>query len=114
MSFRPPHKYSTSNRLDKCVTRLRLGYNLLPGSLGHHIVGVSAICPTCGVKNTTDHFLVNCNDFILARQKLYNVLVREGVDFNIGNILYPPKALQPSVFGALENFIIECRMTEKI
>ena len=60
VSFRPPHKYSTSNRLDKCVTRLRLGYNLLPGSLGHHIAGVSAICPTCGVKNTTDHFLVKC------------------------------------------------------
>ena len=114
VSFRPPHKYSASNRLDKCVTRLRLGYNLLPGSLGHHIAGVSAICPTCGVKNTTDHFLVKCCDFTSARLKLYNVLVREGVDFNIENILYPPKALQPSVFGALENFIIECRMTDKI
>ena len=33
VSFRPPCRYSSSNRVDKCVTCLRLGYNLLPSSI---------------------------------------------------------------------------------
>ena len=74
VSFRPPHSYSTNKRLDKCVTRLRLGYNLLPGSLGHHIIGGSAICPTCGVRNSTEHFLLNCGVHSVHRRKFSSAL----------------------------------------
>ena len=114
VSFRPPHKYSTNKRVDKCVTRLRLGYNLLPGSLGHHIIGGSAICPTCGVRNSTEHFLLDCGVHLVARQKLSGAISREDVDFNIQNVLYPSKALRTSTFKALETFLLDCQMTDKI
>ena len=114
VSFRPPHKYSTNKRVDKCVTRLRLGYNLLPGSLGHHIIGGSAICPTCGVRNSTEHFLLDCSVHLVARQKLSSAISSEDVDFNIKNVLYPSKALRTSIFKALETFLMDCQMTDKI
>ena len=114
VSFRPPHSYSTNNRVDKCVTRLRLGYNLLPGSPGHYITGGSAICPTCGVLNSTEHFLLDCSIHMVARQKLSNSLSREDIIFTINNILYPSKALQSSVFRALETYILDCQMSDKI
>ena len=81
VSFRPPCRYSSSNRVDKCVTRLRLGYNLFPGSIGHHVIGGSAICPTCGVRNSTDHFLLHCRVHREAGKKFSSALAREGVVF---------------------------------
>ena len=62
VSSRPPLKYLTSNRVDKCVTLPRLCHNLLPWSLGHHILRCSAICPICGVCNSPEHFLLDCSD----------------------------------------------------
>ena len=111
VSFRPPCRYSSSNRVDKCVARLRLGYNLLPG---HHVIGGSAICPTCGVRNSTDLFLLHCRVHREARNKFSSALAREGVVFSLNNILFPSKALQSSVFGALEIFLLDCKMTDHI
>ena len=114
VSFRPPHSYSTNKRVDKCVTRLRLGYNLLPGSLGHHIIGGSAICPTCGVRNSTEHFLLDCSVHSVARRKFSSALFHEDTEFNIFNILFPSRALRSSTFKALETYLIDCQMTDKI
>ena len=114
VSFRPPHSYSVNKRLDKCVTHLRLGYNLLPGSLGHHIIGGLAICPTCGVRNSTEHFLLDCGVHTVARQKFCSASLWKDISFNIRNILYPSKAFQTSVFLALETYILDCQMTDQI
>ena len=114
VSFRPPCRYSSSNRVDKCVTHLRLGYNLLPSSIGYHVIGVSAICPTCGVRNSTDHFLLHCRVHREARKKFSSALAREGVVFSLKNILFSSTALQSSVFGALEIFLLDCKMTDHI
>ena len=107
VSFRPPHSYLANKRL-------RLGYNLLPGSLGHHIIGGSAICPTCGVRNSTEHFLLDCGVHSVARQKFYSASLWKDISFNIRNILYPSKAFQTSVFLALETYILDCQMTDQI
>ena len=60
ISLRPPHCSSTSQMVDKCVTRLRLNNNLLPGNISQYILGGSPICTKCSVRNTTEHFLLYC------------------------------------------------------
>ena len=114
ISLRPPHCYSTNRMVDKCVTRLRLNNNLLSGSIGQYILGVSPICPKCSVRNTTEHFMLHCNVHREARTQLSNVIQGSGMQMSINDILFPSKALQTSSFKALETYLLDCQMTDKI
>ena len=56
-----PVEYSDSYKIEKCITRLRLGANLLPASIGQHITGADPVCAQCGVRYDTPHFLFGCS-----------------------------------------------------
>ena len=113
-SLRPPTDYSYSYKLDKCVTRLRLGYSLLPGSLGQHILGISPNCPKCDVRLTAEHFLMDCGVHRVARNKLKNALGGAGLMFTLHEVLFPSRANQKSVFSALASYLLDCEMSDKI
>ena len=114
ISFKPPQTYSTSRRVDRAVTRLRLKHNLLTGSVGYHILGGSPICPECKVRNTTEHYLLDCSVHGRARFKFSGALQRIGVTLEMKNVLFPSKALQTSTFLALETYLLDCQMADKI
>ena len=113
-SLSGPHRYSTCKKVDKCVTRLRLGYNLLPGSMGRFILGKPKACPKCVVPDTTEHFLLHCGVHGEARKRLSDVILRSGGQMDICTLLFPSKALRTSTFMALESYILDCQMTDKI
>lgn len=113
-SLRRPVCYSKNSRLDKCITRLRLGTNLLPGSVGQYIKKLDPTCARCGVKNDTEHFLMHCSVHRGPRDKLQSEMVKVGLPFTIINVLEPSKATRTSVYKALAAYIVDCEMTDKI
>jgi ribonuclease HI len=109
-----PMVYSDNFRVDKCITRLRLGTNLLPGSAGQHILKVDPICPQCRVKYTVTHFLTECSMHKEHLIKLKSSLTALNINFITREILFPSKSLGASVFKALETYILDCQMSDKI
>jgi hypothetical protein len=76
VGLKRPTKYSNNSKIDKTISRLRLGTNLLPGSVGQYIKKIDLICPQCGVRPPTDRM-----------SSIYS----PEAGFNINNILNPPK-----------------------
>lgn len=114
VSLSRPMPYSDSVRLDKCITRLRLGINLLPGSTGQYILNMDPICPRCRVKYTTEHFLLDCSVHEAHRATLRAAVTGVGMSFTVVNVLSPSKAARSSVYKALETYILDCQMSDKI
>ena len=114
VNLRRPAQYSSNYRVDKCVTRLRVGASLLPGSTGEFILGTGRDCTQCGVRYTTEHFLLDCHVHRIHRTKLKADFHKLKLDFNIQNILNPSKAVLKSVFKSLETYILDCRFSDKI
>lgn len=110
-----PFEYSCFPNVEKAITRLRLGANLLPGNMGQYIIaGLDPICPECDTKYTTEHFLLHCTGLETHRTNLRAVLGGEGLDFNLKNILDPCKAARSTVFRAVAIYILDCEMSDKI
>ena len=114
VNLRRPMQYSTIHRVDSCITRLRVGATLLPGSRGRFILKSGQDCTQCDVKYTAEHFLLDCRVHRTHRTKLKADFKRLKLDFNIQNILDPSKALQKSVFKSLETYILDCQYSDKI
>ena len=114
VNLRRPIQYSLNKRIDRCITRLRMGANLLSGNRGQYILKANRDCAQCGSRYTTEHFLLHCSVHTDKRKKLKTSLSKLDLDFNIFNILNPSKAEQSSVFKALEVYILDCQMSDKI
>ena len=114
VNLRRPVQYSLNKRIDKCITRLRVGANLLPGNRGTYILKTDKECAQCRRRFTTEHFLLHCSVHQEHRTKLKTSLSKLELDFNIFNILNPSKAVQSSVFKALEVYILDCQFSDKI
>ena len=114
ISLRPPHCYSTNQMVDNCLARLRLNNNLLPGNICQYILGGSPICLRCSVRNTTEHYLLHCRVHREARTTLSNVIQGSCMQISINDILFPSKALQTSFCKALETYLLDYQMTDKI
>jgi hypothetical protein len=56
-------QYSNHLKLDKAITRLKLGTTLLPGDMGHYIKRDGPNCAQCGVKYDISHLLHECDQF---------------------------------------------------
>ncbi|XP_053376867.1 uncharacterized protein LOC128547753 [Mercenaria mercenaria] len=109
-----PMVYSQVKKVDKTITRLRLGTNLLPGSVGQYIKKIEPVCAQCRVKYDTKHLLLDCGEFGTNREALKQSLSFCDLNYTIKNILDPPKINRVAVFKALEKFILDCRLTDKI
>ena len=114
VSLNPPEPYSTNHRVERCITRLRLGTTLLPASHGKYILGVEAGCALCGTPCDTAHVLLHCPSFGQQRADLRAAIAGQGLSMNIDNLLNPSKAARGSVFLALGRFILDCQITDKI
>jgi hypothetical protein len=104
--------YSDNQKTDKCITRLRLGTSLLPGSAGQYILKVDPICPQCRVKYTVSHFLVDCKQHNEHRYKLNTKLKELNLNFIAREILFPSKCHSKSAFKALETYILDSKMSD--
>lgn len=109
-----PVPYSHSIKMDKCITRLRLGTNLLPGNAGQHILKSDPVCPMCRVRYTTEHFLLDCGEHGTHQTVLRAAITKVGTAFSLENVLNPSKAARTSVYKALETYILDCQMSDKI
>ena len=89
-SLRPPTQYNPSYQIDKCITRLRLGSNLLPGHQGQHILGLDKTCNKCQCKLDTTHYLFECVTHSEERQSLLRNLQQNELDPLLENVLDPP------------------------
>ena len=109
-----PLNYSINQRIDRAITRLRLGTTLLPGSKGQYIKGLDPLCPQCRVKFDSDHLLIDCTQFTNERNNLIKVCQSAGLGFSISNVLNPPKNVHKTIFKGLEMFLLNCNLTDKI
>ncbi|XP_045185798.2 uncharacterized protein LOC123543796 [Mercenaria mercenaria] len=109
-----PHNYSQDKKVDKVITRLRLGTNLLPGNAGQYIMKIEPVCAQCRVKYDSNHLLLDCIEFGNNRDVLKQTLLSCGLNYTLRNILDPPKINRIAVFKALEKFILDRRLTNKI
>jgi hypothetical protein len=66
------------------------------------------------VRYGSDHLLIECPQFAAQRQELVGRIGSVGLGFTAKNILNPPKQHHNHVYGALEIFILECKLTDKI
>ncbi|XP_060600088.1 uncharacterized protein LOC132753616 [Ruditapes philippinarum] len=109
-----PVQYSNILKIDRAITRLRLGTTLLPGDSGQYIKKMSPNCAQCGVRYNISHLLHECDQFRDHRYELRSALGAVGLGYSTQNILNPPKKYSVHIFKALELFILNCCLTDKI
>ncbi|XP_060578916.1 uncharacterized protein LOC132735901, partial [Ruditapes philippinarum] len=86
-----PVQYSNNLKIDRAITRLRLGTTLLPGDSGQYIKKMSPNCAQCGVRYNISHLLHECDQFRDHRNELRSALGAIGLGYSTKNILNPPK-----------------------
>lgn len=87
------------------ISQLRAGHSPLNDHLHKRKLTTSPLCLTCGVRETTDHFLLYCRKYKNARRRFRNKLKEKKIRlnwFNTIKILDTPKA-----FHLLSDFILE-------
>lgn len=109
-----PDIYSNIQMIDRNITRLRLGTNLLPANKGRYILGTDPVCPQCGVELDTSHFLMDCGVSASQRGRFFDGLNSLNIIPTVNNILFPSKNLSKAVFKLLEIYILDCQATDKI
>ena len=109
-----PVKYSSSIRIDKCITRLRLGTSMLPGSVGHHILEISPLCSDCNTRNNADHVLLSCKSYDKQRQELLHRMNKRIGSITTAEILFPEKSQAKVTFSALCKFLKDCKLEQHI
>ena len=64
--------------------------------------------------NTTEHFLLHCGVHAGPMNIFKQEMSRLGAGFTMKEILHPVGTLQSSVLHALETYLVDCHMTDKI
>jgi ribonuclease HI len=84
-----PHKWKMykSRRLESAMTRMRLGHVGVASHMNRFNMRDSNICQTCGVVETTEHFVMLCTRYIVSRNRLSTGLRKLQVEFNLKNVL---------------------------
>ncbi|KAG0144143.1 hypothetical protein CROQUDRAFT_108667 [Cronartium quercuum f. sp. fusiforme G11] len=91
------------NRQAAAIFQLRSGHSPLRHHLSRAKTGISPLCPSCGIPETTAHFLVYCKKSSKQRRTFRNRLRKQGlkVDFQSASRLLDT----PSVFPFLADYI---------
>lgn len=83
-----PTWMNLDSRLAECaVTRLRIGHVGVASHMNRFQMMDSDLCATCGVRETPQHYLVECPHHSDARNVLIASLRQLNVDFNMKNVL---------------------------
>ncbi len=114
-NLKDPEIYSNIQKIDSCITRLRLGYTKLPASLGfYYKIYPSKLCDHCHIPETAEHWITVCGKWGAERAKLRSALTSAGLQFTMSSALRPPIAKHGVVFRALSMFIMDCRAGDGI
>lgn len=105
INFKTPGIYSTV--VDKEIGRLRMGYSLLPASLGKYYCDLDPSCTTCKVLFNQSHMLLDCVLYSESRKVFKRLFEQLGLIFNENNMLYPDNKHKAEVFNGLENFLAD-------
>jgi hypothetical protein len=108
-----PIQYSNNFKIEKAITRLRLGTTLLPGDMSQYIKQDDPNCAQCGVRYNISHLLHECDQFKDHRKELPSALDAVGLGYSTHNILSLPKKHSTHIFKALELFLLNCCLTDK-
>ena len=116
MWLRHPVNYSKNIKVDKAITRLRLGTSLLPPSMGQHIKGVEPkLSPVQGgICYTSPVLLFECSQMESQRRMMADSLKTAGLGYSAQFILNPTINNSKYVFSVLEKFLLDCWLTDKI
>lgn len=114
-TLQAPPKYSKSVKHDKIITRLRLNYTKLNAELGQHIFNTNDTCRHCNNPETTEHYILHCNEHATHRIQLLNTLRTLGTHtLTLPAILNPHTNIKQATYSALIQYIADTNMTDHI
>jgi hypothetical protein len=96
------------------MTRLRLDTTFLPGDMGHFIKENDPNCAQCGVRYDMYRLLHDNAKFRDYRNELRSSLNAVGLRYSTENILSPSRIHSKHIYKALDLFLLNCCLTDKI
>lgn len=104
-SWNPPLHFASSRKLEILKVQLKVGCNLLNRTRSL-FKGSSDLCPTCGVRESRDHYLLNC--VTVQRQDLFRKLKILKIESPINSrTLLDPDLFPPKTASKIQNHLEE-------
>ena len=114
-TLQAPPKYHSSGKYDRIITRLRLNQTKLNGELGQYIFNRAGTCRHCNSQETTEHYLLHCNEHATHRFQLLDTLRTLGTHtLTLPSLLDPHTNIKHATYSALIQYITDTNMTDQI